>query len=288
MKMDASAVYALGVLTASIICSIFLLELRPPTGLALPSSVLQTEFGLTVSSFLLLVVAAQPVKDTLASRASSLSGLMNRKVCLSAPIRAICFLVIPVSFFLFAFWAVADLLGGYNGYGYSFSTRPFLPLIYDAVGLRFFSSWDVGDQAVFFFLIAISGFFALRINRGIGAALDDSITLFGAPVVAAFELALWYFAPADMSWHVTDFLWIGGVDDLGFRAADGAGGGTFLVSNWLVLLVSLLLIASRLPLAGQPSRILWHREGGSRCAEDGTNTSLGGQQPPRSRWQIRL
>jgi hypothetical protein len=282
MKINASAVYALGVLTASLICSIFLLELRPPTGLAAPSSVFQTEFGLTVSSFLLAVVVAQPVKDILASRTSSLSSLMNRKVSLSAPIRAICFLALLASFFLFAFWAVADLLGGYNGYNYSFSTHPLLPLIYHVIGLRFFGSWDVGDQAAFFFLIAISGFFALGINRGIGAALDDSITLFGAPVVATFELALWYFAPADMSWHVTDFLWIGGVDDLGFRAADGAGGGTFLVSNWFVLLISLLLIASRLPLARQLSRILWHHEGKSRCAEDGTGTSLSReeQSPP--------
>jgi hypothetical protein len=264
VKADLSAVCALGILAVSIVCSILLLELRPPTGLAAPSAVFRAELGLVILLSLLLVSVAQPVRDTVAIRASSLVGFLGRRVSLSVPARLACSLVLLVGLFVFSFWAVADLLGGYNGYGYSFSTHPFLPVIYSDTGLWLFRSWDAGDQSTLFLAVATAGFFALRVNGGIGAALKDSITLFAAPAVAAFELALWYFAPADMSWHVTDFLWIGGANDLGFRAADGAGGGTFLLSNWLVLVVSLVLIASRLPLTGLPSRILWHREARGR------------------------
>ena len=96
----------------------------------------------------------------------------------------------------------------------------------------------------------------LRVNRGIGSALKDSITLFAASSLIIFELVLWCFAPMDMSWHVTDFMSAGGVVDNGWRVADG--GGDYLVSNWLVLFVSLFIVASRIPGLALPSKILWY------------------------------
>jgi hypothetical protein len=174
MKADASAVCALGTLAVSIVCSILLLELRPPTGLAAPSDVFQAELGLIIFLSLLLVAVAQPIRDAAAIRASSLVRFLDRRAGLSVPARLACSLVLLVGLFVFAFWAVADLLGGYNGYGYSFSMHPFLPVIYNDTGLWFFRSWDAGDQASLFLVIATSGFFALRVSGGIGAALKDS------------------------------------------------------------------------------------------------------------------
>jgi hypothetical protein len=118
----------------------------------------------------------------------------------------------------------------------------------------------------------------LRLNRGFGAALKDAVTLFVAPCMVVFELALWSRAPEDMTWHVTDFLWIGGIADGGIRQNDflrvpfanyapGPGGhflgtyasGPYLFSNWLVLFVGLFLVASRVPWMSLPSAILWRR-----------------------------
>ena len=91
----------------------------------------------------------------------------------------------------------------------------------------------------------IIGLVILMLNRGIGAALKDAMTLYAAPCLVAFELALWQYAPKDMTWHVTDYLWMGGTNDGGYRALDVAG--AYLVSNWLVVCVALLLVASRIP-----------------------------------------
>ena len=58
-----------------------------------------------------------------------------------------------------------------------------------------------------------------------------------------------------MTWHVTDYLWMGGTADGGYRALDT--GGDYLVSNWLLLCVVLLLVASRIPWMSLPSRVIW-------------------------------
>jgi hypothetical protein len=86
------------------------------------------------------------------------------------------------------------------------------------------------------------------VNRGLGAATKDSITLFAAPALIIFEFGLWYFAPEDMTWHVTSFLWIGGVNDYGYRVLSLAAGVTYYpINNWLVLFVALFFLASRVP-----------------------------------------
>ena len=255
MKCSAGAAFALGILAASAACSILLLRISPPTGIAAPTRVFWEELELVVAVFLALVILSHPIADVFTNRSPSLSRFLDREVRLPLAARLACFIGLVLAFFLYSFWSLADLLGGYNGYQYSISTHPFLRLIYNTIGLRAFESWRVGDQAFLFFLIAASCFFALRINRGLGVALKDSITLFAAPVLIVFELGLWYFAPGDMTWHVTTFLWIGGANDLGVRSTLDAG--TYLVSNWFVLLVSFLLLATRIPVIGMPSRMIW-------------------------------
>jgi hypothetical protein len=111
-------------------------------------------------------------------------------------------------------------------------------------------------------------------DRGLGTALKDTMTLFAAPIVVVFELGVWYFAPEDMTWHVTDYLWIGGVNDGGWRFNDFGSSygssygnvvsGDFLVSNFLVLFVALVLVASRMPSLSLPSKDLWRRVRGLR------------------------
>jgi hypothetical protein len=252
MKASVDTVSAV-VVVASIASSFVLLLLRPPVGLAAPTSICQTELVVISFLFLLSVALTRPAKGLLNKHIPSVSRFFERRVVLPTAARAVAFLVILTGSLIFAFWSVADVLGGYNGYGYSFSSYPLLRFIYKVVGLQYLRAWDVGGEASFFFLLAILGLILLRANRSIGRALKDSITLFAAPSLIIFELALWYFAPADMSWHVTDFLWIGGVADGGWRVT--GGGGAYLVSNWLVLFVSLLLVASRIPWLSIPSRI---------------------------------
>src|SRR5208282_2992557 len=182
------------------------------------------------------------------------------EVRLPTAAKAVAAAIFVVGFFVFAFWSIADVLGGYDGYGYSFAHYPILQAIYsDFVGRSpYISSEDKGTQGSFFFILACLGLVALRSSRGVGTALQDTVTLFAAPCLVVFELALWHYAPQDMTWHVTDYLWMGGTADGGYRADDL--GGVYIFSNWLVLFVSLFLVASRIPWLSVPSRIIWQRE----------------------------
>jgi len=252
-----SGLISIVVLATSMVSSIVLLNLRPPTGLAAPSALSLTEVEVFALVFLLSVTIIDPLKNFLGRHLSSVYGLLQAKIELPVATRALALVMLGIGSFVFAFWSIADLLGGYSGYNYSFSAHPFLAMIYNIVGLRYIRTLEVGLQASVFLLLALAGLTMLRLNRGIGTALKDSFTLFAAPCVITFELALWYFATDDMSWHATIFLSQGGVADLGWRVA--GGGGEYLVSNWLVLSVALFLVASRIPWLGLPSRFFWYR-----------------------------
>jgi hypothetical protein len=150
--------------------------------------------------------------------------------------------------FVFAFFATIDVLGGYNGPYSSLEAYPTLRTVYKLLGLSYSKSWNLGVTAFFFFGLAMLGLVALLANRGLGAAIRDSVTLFAAPALIIFELGLWYFAPEDMTWHATSFLWMGGVNDYGYRALSLAASVKYYpINNWLVLFVALLFLASRVP-----------------------------------------
>lgn len=211
-----------------------------------------------MGAFVLLAVVWEPVRRSLAERLTRISHLLEGRIEVRGLARVTAVLAVVIGLFDFGFWATADVLGGYNGYGWSLAEHPYLREIYAANFLRFVP-WDAGTQATLFFSLAALGFAALGAGRGIGTALKDSITLFAAPILVAFEFALWSSAPEDMTWHVIDALWAGGVNNLGWRAFDGARAGAFLFSNWLVLLVAILLLASRVPFLGVPSGIVHRR-----------------------------
>jgi hypothetical protein len=245
---------------AGSLASAALLDLvQPLVGGAAPTTVCVTEMKVAVAIFLASIVLMEPARDALETRASSVAKLMRVKVHLPWPALVGCALVAAFGGFVFVFWSVADLLGGYNGYGFAFAHHPLLAAVYENAirQVPFMSSWDKGVQASLCFGLACLALTLVRLDRGVGVAVKDVVTLLAAPILVIFELGLWYFAPQDMTWHVTDYLWMGGVADGGWRANDI--GGAYLFSNWLVLCVALLLVAYRVPWLSLPSRIIWRK-----------------------------
>jgi len=234
---------------------------QPLDALATPTPVCIEEIEVISAVFLAFVAVMQPAEDALERSGSPLSRLLRMKVEVPRPIRAVALITFVGGSFAFAFWATADVLGGYNGYSYSFFVHPVLLMIYnDTVSLvPYLNARDKGTQASFYFGLAMLGLATFTLNRGVGKAILDTITLFAAPCLVVFELALWNYAPEDMTWHVTDYLWMGGLADNGVRPLDS--GGPYLFSNWLVLCVALFLVASRIPWMSLPSRIIWRRRG---------------------------
>lgn len=171
-------------------------------------------------------------------------SILRRKVQLAGPVRALATLALVGGFLLFAFWVMIDLMGGYNG--------PGSVAIYKDIGLNHLPLWD--KQGVIGFLslcFAVLGFMVLRARQGIGVAVRDGVSFFAAPILLVFELALWSDVPLDMYWHVTTFAsWSLGrpltateFASMIYPHLDVAwGGNVYLLSNWLVLIVSFLLI----------------------------------------------
>jgi len=233
---------------------------QQPDPVAAPTQVCIVEMVEVAGIFLAWVIFKQPAEEAIGKDNSSISRFLRLKVKPPIAVRGAAIVMFIAGSFGFAFWATADVLGRYKGYGYSFNTHPILRTIYDrAMGLvPYVTSLDKGTQASIYFAIGVLGLSILLLNRGIGAALKNTLTLYVAPCLIVFEIALWNYAPEDMTWHVTDFLWMGGTADGGFRALDK--GGAFLFSNWLVLCVALVLVASRVPWLSLPSMMIWRRE----------------------------
>jgi hypothetical protein len=232
---------------------------QQPDVIATPTPVSIGEMGAIAEAFLLWVIAGDPIRNALDRRNPSVWRLLRLKTDLPMAIRGAALAMFVAGSLAFAFWAATDVLGGYKGYGYSFATHPLLRIIYyNTIGLvPFIASLEKGTQASFYFGLGALGLAIFMSNRGIGAAVKDTITLFVSPCLIVFEIELWNHAPEDMTWHVTDFLWMGGTADGGYRALDA--GGAFLFSNWLVLFLALLLVATRFPWVSLTSKMVWRR-----------------------------
>lgn len=254
-----SSLMALALLAALLLGCAAMLRASPPTGLASPTNLFLTETEAALLLFAILILTVAPLSALIRVRMSRLSRISEVSFELPLAVRAAAFSSAVLGMFGFLFWTTADVLGGYNGYGSSFAEHPYLRTIYDASGLRLLGSLDHGTQASLFFALAVAGFVVLGLGNGMWTSIKDSVTLFAAPVLGGFEIALWYSAPNDMTWHVIDALWFGGVNDGGWRALDYPGSGPFIFSNWFVLMVCVLLLAARAPWLGEPSQIL-HRK----------------------------
>lgn len=233
---------------------------RPMIGAAAPTLVCILEIKVAALAFFVSVLMMEPAKGMLVRRPSSAANAMRRSVRLPGPALVAAVVLVSLGLFVFAFWSIADVLGGYNGYGYAFAHYPTLGRVYAEFVARipYVGSLDKGAQASIFFGLACLGVFMIRSEKGKWTALNDVLTLFAAPILVVFELALWYSAPQDMSWHVTDYLWLGGVADGGWRMLDV--GGAYLFSNWLVLSIALFAVAYRIPWISLPSRVIWRKK----------------------------
>jgi len=256
--------------------------------LATPTQLCIQEIEAVVAVFLVSVAVMQPVRDAFERSGSPVAKLFRVRIKVPVWGRALGLVIFAVGFFGFSFWSVADVLGGYNGYNVAFKTHPFLAAIYShSIGLMpILSGQDKGTQASTYLTISVAGLVVALLNRGLGSTFKEVVTLFAAPVLVVFELALWPAAPEDMTWHVTDYLWWGGVNDGGYRARDFlvdpfTGGGPYIISNWLVLAVCFILVAYRLPLLSVPSRMLWARVRGRGSAEAERRFGPAGRTTPR-------
>lgn len=252
------------VLVATLIESYSLLNSlkTEPIGLANPTPVFWNEVNLIVIFFAIYVILSAPVRQLLVLHTPKLTDFFRRKVKIPLAGRLAALIFALYSIYVFGFWMTADVLGGVSGYGYSFETHPLLNLFYNETGLRYldilsndFGLTTRGAFGLAFFIVAVICLVIFQLDRGIGVALKDTMTLFVGPCLIAFELALWYYATPDMSWHVATFLYMGGCNDGGFRS--GSCSGDYIFSNWLVFSIAIALVASRLPWLSYPSKMLW-------------------------------
>jgi len=139
---DASA---LAVFVAAITVASVLMVLQPLDDLALPSPVCQMEVGALAIVFVASIPASQPIRDSLNEHVPSIFRLLRRRVELPTAVRALSLLLVLMGSFVFAFWATADVLGGYNGFGWSFATHPLLSAVYDTTGLHYIESQYMGN-----------------------------------------------------------------------------------------------------------------------------------------------
>ncbi len=181
-------------------------------------------------------------------------SFLARRVQLPRPVRVIAMLSLLAGLCVLAFWVMVDLLSGYHSFpAYSFAAHPLTLAIYNDMGL---GSLPLPDKnralGLLSFGVAVLCFIALRAEKGIGVAVRDGLLFFAAPIMIVFELALWYFAPAEMYWHATTFVpWSLGryltpaqfLDVTYSRLTFVWGGNVYLMSNWLVLLSASSLFA---------------------------------------------
>ncbi len=247
----------LGATFALLFCAGSLLEmnaivtLSPLDTLATPNFFIVVEIWLAgiavfgAPAFLRRLTPATPAKRKF--------EILRRPIRLPLAARALllCFTLICAS--VFALFATMNVAGSYSGPMSSLATYPALGTLYNALGLSFLSFWTVGTNAFVFFCLALLGLTVLLSGRGVWPAFSDALAYFAAPALIAFELGLLSFAPEDMTWHATKFLWIGGIDDHGYRSLSLAAGVTWYpINNWLVLFASLFILAARVPALWRP------------------------------------
>ncbi len=102
--------------------------------------------------------------------------------------------------------------------------------------------YAVGVVGFLSFLAGVLGTFGYRVQEGLGKSLTEAIVFVAAPFLIVFELSIWHFFPIQMSWFATTF-----ARPLAFYEV-------YLVSNWLILVVSAVLlvlgVASRMARSG--------------------------------------
>lgn len=96
-------------------------------------------------------------------------------------------------------------------------------------GTFYYDLGAFGKAAFAVFAVASSCAFIYRLSGGVTTALGKTVTLFAAPVLTGFEIALILFTPVNMPIQATEFL----------RGTLLAG----ILTNWFVLVISAGLFA---------------------------------------------
>lgn len=172
---------------------------------------------------------------------------LRHRVRLVAAVKVLAVLVMVAGSFVFVFWAAVDVMSGYNAFpSFALSNYWYLEAIYRDSGLQALALPDKNRLIGFVgFCIAELAFISLRLGKGIGAAVRQGVLFFAAPAVLGFELALLYYAPIEMYWHVVAFApWSLGryITPYQFLTATDSeytftwAGNVYLLSNWFVLL----------------------------------------------------
>jgi hypothetical protein len=138
---------------------------------------------------------------------SSITEVWSRRSILTHGWRRVCLGVALTGFSVFAVFVGADVWRGLFG-----------------------APSEVGVAGFLSFCAGVVGTVGYRIGEGFGKSLTDAVVFVAAPLLTIFELAIWLFFPLQMSWFATNF-----TRPLAFD-------GVYLVSNWLVLNVSVFVL----------------------------------------------
>ena len=146
MSLRFGSVFAAGFLLASLVAYEILLGACPPVGLAAPTRVFQAETEVCVGAFVLLAVVWEPVRRSLAERLTRISHLLEGRIEVRGLAWVTAVLAVVIGLFDFGFWATADVLGGYNGYGWSLAEHPYTSrdLCCELPAIRPVGRWDTG------------------------------------------------------------------------------------------------------------------------------------------------
>jgi hypothetical protein len=214
--------------------------------LARPTPLFWTEAEIVLAFFVALLIFKKPFS-------SFNLRFLNRPLKLPRALRFVTLFLSFVCILVFGFWAYLDVTGGYGG-GYQLDNHKWMETIYNTIHMGQFPLPPDKDGPLFF-LLALGMMFVFRLNKGAWSAFKDVVTFYGAPILVACELSLWYYAVEDMTWHVTSWLWVGGYNDGGWEHV----ASQYVFSNWIALFLCSILVVSRLPFLTRISSLMWSR-----------------------------
>lgn len=92
----------------------------------------------------------------------------------------------------------------------------------------------LGEAAFLSMAVAVAGLTVYRSNIGLWASFSYAVTHFAAPVIAALEVGLFIVSPSEMQRHAANIL--------GLLPFPSQAYGISILSNWLVLVVSVFIL----------------------------------------------
>ena len=117
-------------------------------------------------------------------------------------VRVLALLALLGGSLVFAFWAGVDFT---DSPARAWRLYPFLRGVGMFLGDNNLLDDGMGLSAVSSFCIAMAGFMAFRVKKGIVRAVSEGLILFAAPVIALFEFGIWHYTPEYFSLQVTNF-----------------------------------------------------------------------------------